>query len=140
MNMVIPDEGKELWLKWALTSDGSDLEDFTLELYKNDYTPVDGSTQADFSASTFTGYASEPVARADFGAPAIVGHIAYALLGFVPTYTCTGGSPELAYGWFMFSNISEKVVAAQRFDNPRAMASGATETLDPFRIALQTFH
>jgi hypothetical protein len=140
VNMVIPDAGKVLWLHWALDGDGSDLEDFHIRLYQNNYTPDNNSLLANFTQSTFTGYAAVAALRSDFDFPVVVANIAYGVLSFVPTYNCTGGAPETAYGWYLEGDSSLTVLAAQRFDNPRVMAPGATEQLDPFRIALQTFH
>lgn len=138
MNMVIPNEGKQLWLEWALPGDGTSFEDFEINLFSNDYTPVDGSTDSDFTAATFGGYAQVDAERADFGAPSISSNVAYSLLSFVPTFTQTSGSPQTVYGWWMRGATSGIVLAAQRFDTARVMAIGATETLDPFRIGLKS--
>lgn len=138
MLMVIPNEGKELWLYWALGTDGTDLEDFEINLFQNNYTPDDDSTDSDFTVATFTGYAQVDADRAQFGAPAIIADVAYSTLNFVPTFICTGGAAQTVYGWWMRGRTSGIVLAAQRFDAPRVMTNGATEELDPFRIALQS--
>lgn len=140
MNMVIPDQGKLLWLNWMLPSDGSDQENFSVRLFQNNITPDADSVLGDFTIATFTGYASVPVDRSDFGGTFISAHVAYSDSAVVPTYTCTGGSAQTVYGWYMVATISNVVVAAQRFDSPRSMAPGATEALDPFTMALQTLH
>ena len=137
--MVIPNEGKLLWLNWALVDNAGGIEGFTIELYQNNYTPVDGSTLASFTASTFAGYVAETCARSDFGPPALVGNVAYSTLSFDPTFTCTAGGPQSAYGWFMYGAISQKVYAAARFDVTRSMSAGAKEELSPFAIGLKTF-
>jgi hypothetical protein len=139
MNMVIPNEGKELLLYWALGTDGSDLEDFILRLYKNDYTPVDGSSGANFTVSDFDGYMDLPILRANFDPVAIVANVAEIEYDTVPEFVCTGGAAQNAYGWYLLGDTSGKVIAAQRFDSPRSMAPGATERLDPFKIKLKTF-
>lgn len=138
--IVIPNEGKTLWLYWALESDGTDFEDFLVKLYKNNYVPVDASTLANFTISTFTGYADFNVDRADFGSPAIVANVAYETAGVIPSYTCTAGGPEDCYGWLMVGVVSGKVLAAEKFPLPISVVNGLTITLDPFKIALQTLH
>ncbi len=139
MNMVIPNEGKQKWLDWCCRDDGTGLESFVVDLYMNDYTPVDASVAADFTTAAFTGYAQEPIAREDFGAPAIVANVAEITSAVSPTFTCTGGAGATVYGWFMRSNIDGTVMAAQRFDAARVMTAGTVELLDPFTIKLKTF-
>jgi hypothetical protein len=138
MDMVIPDEGKIKLLNWAMCSDGTDYEDFVLELYSNNYTPDDDSEFTSFDSATFPGYASITLPRNQFGAPAIAAHIAYTQTLQVPAYTCTGGGGQLVYGWFLYGADSFKVIAAQRFDNARNMTNGAKESLDPYKIGLKT--
>lgn len=134
--MIVPNEGKLLWMSWALTGNGSDFENFVLELFKNDYTPDADSTLTDFTASTFTGYASKGLTRAGFSAPVIVDDQASATFTPTPTFTCTAGAGEFAYGWFMYGFTSQKVLLTQRFDTARNMSAGAKESIDPFTVLL----
>lgn len=137
--MVIPNEGKLLWLTWALVNNAGGIEDLHCHLYKNNYTPIDTTTLADFTESTFAGYVAIPLVRTTFGAPALVGNVAYSTYPSVPTFVCTAGGPELCYGWYLTGDVSGKVYAAARFDVTRSMAAGATEALNPFAIGLKTF-
>jgi hypothetical protein len=135
-NMVIPNVGKLLWLEWALTGDGTTYEAVVVELYQSDTTPDADSVVTDFDVCDFTGYDIVVFARADFTTPAVVDDIAQTTGAPPPEYTCTGGSPQDAYGWIMYGQESETLLAAQRFDTVRSMAPGATEKLDPFTISL----
>lgn len=138
MNMVIPNEGKTKWLDAAvLLSGGSDTV-FNVKLYQNNYTPVDGSTAADFTEATFTGYTAVALTRSTFGAAAITSNVAYSTYPTPPAFNCTGGSSQTIYGWYMVGATSGKVYAAQKFDTARTLSPGASETLDPFKIALET--
>ena len=139
MNMVIPDTGKTYLLNNAVNPLASDGENWVVELYQNDYTPVDGSVKASFTAATFTGYAAVDLVAADWGAASITSAIAYATYPTPPDYLCTGGATQTVYGWFMYGSTTNTLIAAQRFDTPRVMSSGAEEKLDPFRIAAKTF-
>ncbi len=139
MNMVIPNEGKLLLLAWAIRDDTAALGGYIVGLYSNNYTPVNGSILADFTAATFTGYAQVSLQRNYFLAPIILSNVAYITSAVTPIYDCTGGSPETIYGWYMADATLTHVVAAQRFDVPRVMSVGTEEALDPFRIALKTF-
>lgn len=138
MNMVIPDEGKLKWLKWAVTSAAVETDSYQVDLFKNDYMPVAASTRASFVACDFAGYEEQRVYREDGSDPVIVVDAAETTFATPPTYTCTGGVPQTAYGWVMIDNESEIVLAAQRFDVPRLMAPGAVLTLDPFTLKLRT--
>lgn len=138
MLMVCPNDGKLKVSDWAFVNDGSSLPDWTLHLFKNDYTPDDDSVLVDFTESTFTGYATVPILRAEMGAPAIDTNVAYTTRDTAPEFTCSGGSPENAYGWYLTSDDDDTVIFAQRFDTPRVMAPGALERIDPFKIGLAT--
>lgn len=137
--MVIPNEGKLLWLDQALSLNGAGGENFLLALYQNNYTPVDASTIGSFTQATFPGYADVPLTRASFGTSALVGNIAYSTYPSVPTYTCSGGGGQIVYGWVMYGASSNKVYAAGLLSASRNMVTGAVLTLNPFRIGQETF-
>jgi len=140
MNCVIPNEGKLLAIYWWLGTDGSDLEDFVVDLFVNNVSVVNASTAADFTLASFTGYAQVSVPRASFGSPSIVSNVAQITSSVSPTFDCTGGSPQTAYGWLMRGASSGDIVAGANFDTPRVMSPGTQEILDPFRIKFQTLH
>jgi hypothetical protein len=137
-NMVIPNEGKVLWATWAVIADISEAEDFVVDTYQNNYVPVDGSTAANFTVSSFGGYAQVAVDRNTFGTPTIVSNVAVTVSSATPTYSCTSGASQTAYGWFMRGASSGKVLAAAVFDVPWTMGPGAVITLNPFQIQLKT--
>ena len=137
MLMVIPNDGKLLHLMRALTS--TTPEDWEVQLYSNNYTPVDTSVPADFTAATFTGAGVWTIAVADWSSPVIVSDVAEMSAVPFPEWTCTAGASQTVYGWFAVGANSGDVLAAQRFDTARVMSVGATEQLDPFTIRLKTF-
>lgn len=139
MNMVIPDEGKPYWLNRSLHPSGNPSENWTVRLYVNDYTPVDGSTVADFTAASFTGSGAVTVPASGWSAAVIVSNVAESTNSTTPTWTNTGGSTQTAYGWYAVGATSGVVLCAQRFDISRTMSPGATETLSPFKVKLKTF-
>jgi len=137
MLMVVPDEGKEYWLAVALGQRAA--EDIDVELYSNNYTPVDGSTAANFTPATFTGSGVKTVAVGDWAPAAVVANVAETVGTPAPAWTCSGGGGELIYGWYMVTSDDDTTLAAQKFDVPRNMTTGATEELDPFKFKLKTF-
>ena len=138
-NMVIPNEGKILWEYWALCSPGTDLEEFVIDLYQNNYTPVDGSSAGNFTVATFPGYAQVALLRANFSAPSITANVAYTQYSSAPDFSCTGGGGQLVYGWYMRGATSGKVLAAQAFAIARNMTPGASESINPLQFALKSF-
>jgi hypothetical protein len=137
MLMVIPDEGKLKWLYWALVTDGSDLPNFFLRGFKNNYTPDDDSSFSDFDESTFGGYAAVAILRSEMGAPAITAHVANSIRATAPQFNCLSGADEDMYGWWLTTDDDDTVVAVQRFDAVRTMSPGTSESIDPFQISLQ---
>jgi hypothetical protein len=138
--MVIPDEGKTLWLDRMMNLVDVDPTGLEVVLYSNNYTPVDLSVLADFVPASFTDSDPIPIPWSSWPVSIIVAHQAVTGIASPPTWTCTAGGPETVYGWVLYGATTEKAYAAQRFDNPRCMAPGARESLDPFLMRLQTLH
>lgn len=139
MNMVIPDQGKGYFLLICFGSQGAAAGDLHLRLFKNDYTPADGSALGDFTEADFSGYAEIVIHPGDWDDVAIVSNVAEMQTTVAPSWTATAGTPNTVYGWYLAYTGSGIVVAAQRFDSPRDMTPGAVETLDPFKFKLKTF-
>jgi len=138
MNMVIPDEGKTKILD-ELFRTTSAREDFVLDLFQNNVVVNDLSTFTDFTVSTFQGYAQVSVTRGSFNAAIIVGGVGAITKAAAPTFTCSGGSAQNAYGWILRGASSGIIYAGQNFDVVRSMSTGATESIDPFTIKDKTF-
>lgn len=139
MLMVIPNEGKQFWLDRALFNESQDPGNIIVRLYVEDYTPDDNSVFDSFSPAGFTG--SDPIELVGEGwsGAVIVADIAESTYTPAPFWTNTGVTTETAYGWYAYNSDMTICVAAQRFDTPRVMSPGATETLDPFKLQLKTF-
>lgn len=139
MNMIIPNVGLELWLYWLLNQNSETLEDFVVDLYQNNYTPVFTSVAANFTASTFPGYAQVSVTRSSFTTISAADGIGAAVSTITPQWTCNGGAGQDAYGWFMRGATSGTLLAAQEFLNVRNMLPNTTETLGPFAMQMSQF-
>jgi len=137
MLMVIPNDGKTYFLQKALI--GGSAEDWEVQLYSNNYTPLDTSVPGDFTAATFTGSGVYTVAVGDWSAPVIVADVAEMTATPPPEWTHGGGAAQTVYGWFAVGATSGDMKAAQRFDAARNMNSGSVESLDPFTVKLKTF-
>lgn len=115
MALLTPNQGEELALAALLNKTAP--QDLDLCLFKNDYTPVEGTTEANVTAADFTGYAVIQLTAASWtitqGAPTSA---AYAQ----QTFTSTAGSQnQPIYGYYVKQRTSGKLVWAERFtDGP----------------------
>jgi hypothetical protein len=139
MLMVVTNDGKEYFLSLAMQVPTVASEDWFVKLFKNNFTPVDGSVTADFTEATFTGYSAVGIGPGSMNPPAVVANVAESTYTGPPVFTCTGGADETVYGWFLMGDSSGKTYLAQKFDTPRLMTPGAVESLDPFKIKMKTF-
>lgn len=139
MKMVCTNNGKLKALDLFFGAGGSPGEDFIVELFQNNYTPVDGSLTADFTAATFTGYSAVTFLDGDMSAATIISNVGNANLATAPTFNCTGGSAQTVYGWYLRGSTTGLTYFAQKFDTPRSMVSGAVEALDPFTFKDKSF-
>lgn len=142
MALLIPNEGEVQLLTDALA--GGTLENWTLKLFKNDYTPVPGSTSASFTEADFTNYTSKTLTRSISGstwqtvtsgaptsswnAQAAVAKSTYG--SAAQSWTC-GTTGNTVYGYYVVGATSGKVIFAERFATTRTLASGDVLNLTP---------
>ena len=130
MTIKVPNEGELKIIEWALNDDSTTApEDFTLEIFKNDYTPVDTSTGSDFTAATFTGYSAATLTRGSFSGPTTNAQGKAEL-----TYTeqqWDASSDETVYGYWVRGATSGTVIWAERFSGARPLTNGDTIRIVP---------
>lgn len=115
MTLLVPNQGEQLMLEAIANKTAP--QDLDLCLFKNDYTPVEGTTEASVTAATFTGYAVIQLTAASWTVtPGNPSSMAYAQ----QTFTSTAGSQnEAIYGYYLKQRTSGKLVWAERFtDGP----------------------
>lgn len=80
--------------------------DWSVNLYKNDYTPVPGSVIGDYTPADFAGYAPIEFDPADFDAAFIADHVAIAEFPNVFEFERDGsaGSGQTIYGYYVTDN------------------------------------
>lgn len=129
-NIVTPDEGElellDKALKDALTVD----ENYLLKLYRNDYTPVQGSTATNFTAATFTNYAIKTLTRAGWNSATTVSNKAKSVYGTQQSWTC-GSTGDTVYGYWVEGATSGKVLWAQRLDSAQSMTENSIINITP---------
>lgn len=130
MALVVPNVGEiELltkMLKAALDTD----EDYKLKLYSNNYTPLQSSTDADFTEATFTNYTEKTLTRANWGTPTTVSNKGSSTYGVQQSWTC-GASGQTVYGYYVMGATSDVLLWAEKFENPIPMANTFILNLTP---------
>ena len=118
MAIVTPAEGEAVILNRMLGK--SATADLTLRLYENDYTPVDGSTYANFTTATFPGYAADVLENASW----TVSDVAGTETASYPEVTFTAsGSGTSVYGYYVTVGTSTVVFAERFSDGPYTIAN-----------------
>jgi hypothetical protein len=113
MALLTPNQGEEIALGALLNKTAP--QDLDLCLFKNDYTPVEATTEANVTAADFTGYSVIQLTAASWtitpGAPTSA---AYAQ----QTFTSSAGSQnQPIYGYYIKQRTSGKLVWAERFSD-----------------------
>jgi hypothetical protein len=116
---LIPDADEVTWLK-MVTNNTAPLN-VILKLYKNNYTPVAGSTEASFTEATFTGYSSIELAGASWGfTQASPSHADYAQQTFTSSADQTA---QTIYGYYLVQKTSGYIMGAEAFASPFTIAN-----------------
>jgi hypothetical protein len=115
MALVFPDQGENLALEMIVNKTAA--ENLILGLYKNDVTPGESDTEATYIEADFTGCSASS------------GSIAYAQQTFTSS---ANQSSQTIYGYRLIQASSGKLVYAERFATPQAIANnGDTIKITP---------
>lgn len=124
MSLVTPDEGQLELLNNAVIQTGFTGYTYLLDLYQNNYTPVQNSTASDFTIANFSGYSQETITRSQWTAPANVSDQATISCTLNPfTWTC-GATTNTLYGYLIRSSITGKVLWAEQFGTSVVLTNG----------------
>jgi len=128
MTLLVPNEGEVDGLDAFV---GKTMTGLILKLFKNNYTPIEGSIAADFTEADFTGYSSKTLTASSWvttaGAPS---NTAYPVQAFTSSANQTSQS---VYGYYLVRVTSGKIAYAERFtDGPYPIAnSGDSISITP---------
>jgi hypothetical protein len=100
-----------------------------LKLFANSLTPNPATPLASFVEATFAGYQGVAL-DSQFGAPTKVQDGQYQISTPFFTFTCSGGSGQLVYGWYIDDSVNMRL--AQAFDTPVTIAPGS-----PYMLQIQ---
>ncbi len=123
----------ELRLLDYMISSTSVTAPYILRLFRNDYTPVEGSTNGSFTEANFTNYVPKTLARATWSAAVTNGsNKAEVSYGSSPqSWTC-GASGNTIYGYWVESNDGTPIILwGERFGTSRVLANGDVLNITP---------
>lgn len=121
-NLIVPDVA-EINLQTLWLAEVSGL--VQLGLYQNNLTPGSGTVFGDFTAATFTGYASIAV---PMGAPATIGGKATITATGVAAFVMgTPGTGNTIYGYYVWVPSTSLLLWAEKFDNSVILANAGDE-------------
>jgi hypothetical protein len=130
MAVVIPKEGK-------LAALGRLVEDqnYSLRLFKNNFTPDVNSVLADFTIANFSGYAS---LAAGWGARSLDGGGLAQCFSVIADFLHDGGATANdVYGWYIQDDTAAKVLAANRLAAPPVVMDSVGDLIQlTFRAVL----
>ena len=119
MGILVPDVGEVLLLSYMLNN--VQPADVKLHIYVNDYTPVEGSTIANFTECTAAGYAPITLTGANWTISTVAG----VTTASYPEQTFTMTATSTDYGVYITNNAGTQVLWAERFsDAPHTLPSG----------------
>jgi hypothetical protein len=115
----------------AYLSDISGDSPYTYHLYQNDVDPDDDSVLADFDECDFTGYLPVSIAPSNFGAAAVVDHIAISTSSVNAEYESDpAAAAQTTYGYYV-TDVADDLLWAESFATPRAINPTDTFELTP---------
>lgn len=114
MALLVPDVGEQKLLAYALNK--LTPEDMTLKLYKNNYTPVEGSVAGDFTVADFTGYTNVSVLGSSFTITTTVG-VTEAARAAAAFTSSADQAAQNVYGYYVIGATSGVVLWAERFSD-----------------------
>lgn len=123
---VAPNEGRVVLVNNLIA--GGSLENWTLKLFKNNFTPAVTSVAADFTEADFTGYTAKTLTRSQtgstWGAASITSDISQSEYGTDQSFTYTGATSQSVYGWYIVGATSGKVILAHKWTDGARVAVG----------------
>ena len=127
--LLVPNVGEVRLLGWAVNNVAQD--DLTLKLYTNDYTPVEASTNANFTESVAAGYASVTLTKGSWVITTVAGTTTATYAQQTFTFTAAGTS---CYGYWIEDEDST-LIWAEKFGGAEPVYDGKILKVTP-RIEL----
>jgi hypothetical protein len=111
MTLLVPNQGEAIALEALVNKTAA--QNLVLRLFKNNKTPSETDTEADYTEADFTGYSAPTLTGASWvSTPGAPSQVAYA----EQTFSSSAGSQsQPVYGYYLTQASSGKLVWAERF-------------------------
>lgn len=125
MSMKVPDVGERNLLTLLIA--GIAGAGAKVKLFSNNFTVIDATVLGDFTEATYTGYAAQTLAG---GAVAGSNTAGRATASWTQqSYTCTGGSSQTIYGYYIVDSTGAILYFAENFATPVVLSNGGAPLL-----------
>lgn len=124
MTLLVVNQGEAIALEALVNKTAP--QNLVLRLFKNNKTPTETDTEADYTEADFTGYAAATLTGASWtSTPGAPSEVSYAQ----QTFTSSAGSQsQPVYGYYLTQAISGKLVLAERFtDGPYTIVNNGDQ-------------
>jgi hypothetical protein len=116
MALLVPDAAEVVWLKAVINHTAP--QNLVLKLFKNNHTPAEGDTEADYTEADFSGYAALTLTGSSWSVSSSGGvtTASYAQQTFTSD---ADQSTQSVYGYYLVQASSGKIMWAEKFtDGP----------------------
>jgi hypothetical protein len=115
------------WRDFVLTE-----PDYTLHLFKNDYTPVPGSALGDYVEADFPGYAADTIPNTEWGTVTVAAHVASMTQTEVNSFeaNAAGFVSQTVYGYYV-TGAGGAFLWGERFENTKTIEPEDTLNVTP---------
>lgn len=132
MALVVPDVGEKYLLEVLLRGGVNLTDNMTLHLFNNNYTPVSTtSVFGYFTEASFVGYGGVTFQRNTWSSAITNGTGDAECSNATYTWTCTGGTAQTVYGYWIEEAVGRTLLWAEKFGTYRVVANGDILNLVP---------
>ena len=137
MALLVANEAEQRMIQMITNSSTAQNQNLSLKLYKNNLTPASTDVLADFTEATFTGYSAVTLTSGSWtitpGAPTS------AQQSSATTFSCSGTTSELVYGYYLNQTAGTCLMWAERFsDGPYTIANSGDKIILTAQLTLST--
>jgi len=127
MALLVPNEGELQMMKIVLNNETQ--EDLKLDLFTNDYTPVEGSVLTDFTLAAGGGYGAKTLSKGSWSCATLVGVTSAQYSQQTWLFTADVGD---CYGYVIHGATSGKVFWAQKWTSAESTYNGKEIKMTPY--------
>lgn len=134
MTIKVPEVGERSFLTDNVA--GLATAGAKVRLFSNNFTVADATVIGDFTQATFTGYAAQALGSGTVAGSNTSGRATASWPQ--QTYTCTGGSSQIIYGYYVTDTAGTTLYFGENFATPVTLSNGGAPLLLTPRLTLRS--